>query len=377
MRFLAVLPFALVGAALIPGSASAEIVKAPTGEQSRLTVNSATMKVLKRGKVTVTISGAAKKSGTSFALPYSLSRWDFAKREGDVAHFAKNTGIKLRRGKRSVAVVHPRLIMDTTNSGYITALIANERIKVFTVSASGAKVTDGASLQQIDGLKLKLTQAGANYVNRGLKRTTLKRFSQFGTLDLRLIKPAGGPSAGGGGAGTGTSDTPGQGDTPGGTATINPGFLGLLPGGGKVTSLIPPVSQDIDGDGNPDVGLVALPLEGATFDADTRTGTIQLGGGLVIDLPAGGQVSLVNPEIVIGATNDTSGLYATIDGVRVKVGDIDTSKLNFNIGEGTVTINDLDVTVGGALSPLLNGALGNLIPTGTPLLSLDLSFPEL
>ena len=328
--------------------------------------------MLKRAKVAVTISGAAKKSGSSFALPYSLSRWDFAKREGDVAHFAKNTGIKLRRGKRSVAVVHPRLIMDTTNSGYVTALIANERIKVFTVSATGAKVTDGASLQQIDGLKLKLTQAGANYVNRGLKKKTLRRFSQFGTFDLRLIKPAGGPAAG-----TGTSDTPGRGDTPGGTATINPGFLGLLPGGGKVTSLIPPVSQDIDGDGNPDVGLVALPLEGATFDADTRTGTIQLGGGLVIDLPAGGRVSLVDPEIVIGTDNAASGLFATIDGVRVKVGDIDTSKLNFNIGDGTVTINDLDVTVGGALSPLLGGALGNLIPAGTPLLSLDLSFPEL
>jgi hypothetical protein len=372
MRRFAALPVALVGAALIPGSASAEIVKAPTGEQSRLTVNSTTLKTLKHNKVTVAISGATKKSGSSFTLPYSLSRWDFAAREGDVAHFAKNTGIKLRRGKRSVAVVHPRLIMDTPSSGYVTALIANERIKVFTVSATKVKVTDSAALQQIDGLKLKLTQAGANYVNKGLKRKVLKRFSQFGTFDLRLIKPAAAPAVGGAGAGGGT---PGQGDTPGGTATVNPSFLGLLPGGGKVSSLIPPISQDIDGDGNPDVGLVALPLEGATFDADTRTGTIQLGGGLIIDLPGGTKVSLVNPEVVIGATSDSSGLFATIDGVRVKVGDIDTSTLNLNIGDGTVTIDDLDVTVGGALKTLLTPLLGNL-PAGTPLLSLDLSLPE-
>ena len=47
---------------------------------------------------------------------------------------------------------------------------------------------------------------------------------------------------------------------------------------------------------------------------------------------------------MIGATSDASGLFATIDGVRVKVGDIDTSKLNFNLGDGTITINDLDVT---------------------------------
>ena len=102
--------------------------------------------MLKRNKVTLTISGAAKKSGSSFTLPYSLSRWDFATREGDVAHFAKNTGLKLRRGKRSVAVVHPRLVLDKPTSGYVTALIANERIKVFTVSGTGAKATDTASL---------------------------------------------------------------------------------------------------------------------------------------------------------------------------------------------------------------------------------------
>jgi hypothetical protein len=309
-------------------------------------------------------------------MPYSLSRWDFAARDGDVAHFAKNTGLKLRRGKRSVAVVHPRLVMDTRTRGYITALIANERIKVFTVAGTGAKATDTASLQQIAGLKLKLTQAGANYVNRGLTRKILKRFSQFGTLDLRLLKPVAGPGGGtGGGAGGGT---PGQGDTPGGTASINPGFMGALPGGGKVSSLIPPVSEDIDGDGNPDVGLIALPLESASFDADSKTGTIKLGGGMVIDLPGSGQVSLVNPEVVIGATSDASGLFATIDGARVKVGDIDTSKLAFDVADGTVTIDDLDVTVGGALTPLLSGVLGNgLIPSGTPLLSLDLSFPEM
>jgi hypothetical protein len=137
-----------VGAALIPGSASAEIVKAPTGQQSRLTVNSTTMKTLKRNKVTLAISGAAKKSGSSFALPYSLSRWDFTAREGDVAHFAKNTGIKLRRGKRSIAVVHPRLVLDSRTRGYITALIANERIKVFTVSGTTTKATDTARISR-------------------------------------------------------------------------------------------------------------------------------------------------------------------------------------------------------------------------------------
>jgi hypothetical protein len=375
MRRIALLPAALAGGLLLPASAEAEIVKLPTGEQSRLTVNSATVKALKRGKVTLTASGAAKKSGAAFTLPYSLSRWDFAAREGDVAAFAKNTGMRFKRGKRSVALVHPRLVMDTASRGYVTALIANERIKVFTVAGTAAKATDSAALQTIDGLKLKLTQAGANYVNRGLKRKALRRFSQFGTLDLRLLKPPSTP-AGGGGGGAGTP--PGQGTTPGGTLTINPGLLGMLPGGGAITPLLPGIAPDLDGDGQPDAGVSALPLEDFSFDADTRTGTIQLGGGLVVGGPGGAQITLADPEIVIGATPDASGLFATVDGVRVKIGDLDTSTLAYDIADGTVTIDDLDITVGGALTPLLNGVLGaGVIPAGTPLLSLDLSFPDL
>ncbi|WP_028067746.1 hypothetical protein [Solirubrobacter soli] len=290
-----------------------------------------------------------------------------------MAYFAKNTGLKLERGKRSVAVVHPRLLLDTPTSGYVTALIANERIKVFTVAAAKVTTTDTAGLQTIDGLRLKLTQAGANSVNRGLKRKVLERFSQFGTLDLRLLKPPAGsaPSEPGRGGG---SDVPGRGTTPGGTLTVSPSLLGLLPAG-TISPLLPGFSQDLDGDGTPDLGVAALPLQDVSFDAGTRTGAIKLGGGLVLTLPAGGEVALVDPEVVVGATASQSGLFAKVDGARVKIGDLDTSTLEFDVADGTVTVDDLHVTVGGALTPLL-GPLAGALPPGTPLLSLDLSFPE-
>ena len=264
-------------------------------------------------------------------------------------------------------------MLDTPRSGYVTMLIANERIKFFTVSGTGAKAADAGNVQTISGLKLKLTQAGANYVNRALKRKALRRFSQFGTLDLRLIKP---PSSG---AGTTGGGAPGQGNNPGGTATVAPGLLGTLPGGGAISPIAPGGSIDGDGDGQPDGGVSALPLEDAEFDLDTNTGTIQLGGGLTITAPGlGTEVSLVNPEVVIGATPDASGLFAEVNGVRVKVGDIDTKTLKLDVADGTVNIDDLEVTVSGALAPLLNGVLGTpVIQSGTPLLSLDLSFPRL
>ena len=75
-----------------------------------------------------------------------------------------------------------------------------------------------------------------------------------------------------------------------------------------------------------------LPIDEADIDLDTNTGTIDLGGGLIITAPAlGTEVSLVDPQIVLGATPDASGLFANVNGVRVKVGDIDTDKLDINL----------------------------------------------
>jgi hypothetical protein len=154
----------------------------------------------------------------------------------------------------------------------------------------------------------------------------------------------------------------------------------MLPGGGgAISPLVPGGSYDFDGDGNPDLGTALLPLTGADFDLTTKTGTISLGGGLAIHLPgAGSALSIVNPEVVIGATGDASGLYADVNGVRLKVGDLDTDALDLNVADGTVTVKGLDVTVSGGLRDLLHGILGtDLVQAGTPLLKLDLSFPEL
>jgi hypothetical protein len=376
-------PAAVAAGAILPCTASAEIVKAPTGETSTLTVAASQAKTFKKNKLKFYASGTAKASGTKLTLPYSLSRWDFVTREGDVAYYAKNTGFKLKRGKRTATVVHPRLVLDTPRSGYVSMLIDNERIKFFTVTGTTTQASETGNVQQITGYKLKLTQAGANFVNKALKKKALKRFTQFGTLDVRLIRPAANAQPGTGGSAPGTPGstnpgTPGRGDNPGGTVTFNPGLIDLIPGGGLLGPLLPENGIDLDGDGKPD--LTVLPLEGADVDLTTGpggspTGTIKLGGGLVLDLPGlGSQVALVNPEIVLGAD---AGLYATINGVRVKVGDIDTDKLDLNVADGTVTIKNLDVTVGGALNDILGPLLGGVVPANTPLLSLDLSFPEL
>ena len=187
-----------IGAALLPGSASAEIVKAPTGEQSRLTVNSTTDEdaQAQQGHA-VAISGAAKKSGSSFALPYSLSRWDFATREGDVAHFAKNTRHQApprqALGRRRPPAAGPGHAHQRLRHG---ADRQRADQGLHRLRHARRKATDiGRAADRSTGYKLKLTQAGANYVNKGLKQQGAQALQP-----VRHVRPApaqarGGPAA--------------------------------------------------------------------------------------------------------------------------------------------------------------------------------------
>src|SRR3954451_18897030 len=111
-------------------AARADIVKAPTGETSRLHVNRATVKRLKKTHTKITAIKPAKKSGNTLVIPYDLARWDFASHEGDVAHYAKHTGWRFTYKHRKVAVTHPRLVMNSPRAGEVEALISNVRIKV-------------------------------------------------------------------------------------------------------------------------------------------------------------------------------------------------------------------------------------------------------
>jgi hypothetical protein len=85
----------------------------------------------------------ATKRGATLSMPYDLARWDFETHEGNVSRFARHNGLRFKHGKprstmmlaqtRKIALEHLRLIMDTPKAGYVTGLISNGRLKVFTV----------------------------------------------------------------------------------------------------------------------------------------------------------------------------------------------------------------------------------------------------
>lgn len=367
----------------IPSSASASIVKAPVGETGQLALLSSVKSGLERQHVGVSRTGATAKKGQGFALPYTLSRWDFDAHEGDVAFFSKGTGIRFRlAGGRSIAMVHPRVVIDG-RQGYITALISNVRVKTFTFPMTG-KVTDTPSLQSVSGLRLKLTKASADFLNKGLRRKVLRPFTPFATLTLRIRKPVAAPGTTpqGGGAPTAGGPTPagrapGQSGNPGATVSVGRGLMSSLPITSELVGLDPSVAVDTDGDGVADSGVFGLGLTSSTLDATTRTGTIRLDGGLAVRSAGQDVAVLDDPEVVLGATPATSGLFAVVNGTRIKVGGIDPGTLDLDVANDTVTIKGLDVRVSAAGAPLLNQLLGTSILPGDQLLNADLAVPQL
>jgi hypothetical protein len=170
------------------------------------------------------------------------------------------------------------------------------------------KVSDTTGAQVITGYRIKLTQGGADYVNKALHHKSLKRFSQLGKLDVHPVRRGS------------TTGQPGTGANRDATATAQPGFISRLPGGSTIAPGGEPAATiDADGDGNPEAGIVTLPLAGGSFDVSDQA---TLDGGIRIDVPP---LTLDHPQVVIGATPDASGLVADVDGVHMKVGDIDTS----------------------------------------------------
>jgi len=378
MKRPVILGAALAGSALAAAPASADIVKAPVGESSRLTVLAGVSRGLERQGITLSAAGSATRARSTLVLPYSLARWDFAAREGDVAHFRRATGLRLRaRGGRSIAMVHPRVVMDRRDAGYITALISNIRVKTFTFVRRGGDVTDTPERQRITGLRLKLTKAAAELLNRGLRRRALRPYTQFGTLELRILKPGASAAPG---AGAPAPSRPGSGSTSSprsATFALGQGAAGALPTGSTLAAIAPATALDLNGDGQPDTGVFGLGIAGTDLDATTRQGTVRLDGGFVVRANGQDVLRLDDPEVVLGATPQASGLFALVDGVRVRVGEVDPAAVHLSAVDGTITVSDLDVRISPEGAVILSGipGVGDVLPGGS-LALLDLTVPQ-
>jgi hypothetical protein len=370
---------------MLPVSIGAAAVATAAGSSSKststatLTLSVKAKRSLARQHVTVRALRPATRRKSSYALPASSGKWNFAKATGTL-NLKGVLAIAVR--KRSVNIRSVTFTRPAKGAGKLTVKLARHKVKLFTI-VGRARVKRSSTSETINGLTAKLTKAGATRLDRVLHSHAFRKGQSFGSFTVKVSNSpvtgtAGAPGAGAPVAGA-SSTGAGVAFVPAFRSLLDSAGLGaipLLPGSNGLpaplgTTTIP----GLEGTG------VTLPLNGSTgaasFSNGVLTGTIPLSGGLQLGNGAL-SVSLTNPELTLGTGTEGSSLSFEINGTGVKLLDLDTSKLvQSALPNGTLDLRGLLATLSSEGAASLNAALGqNLFTTGQPVGGVTLIVPS-
>ncbi len=376
LAVLLMLPASLGVAAVATAAGSSRQAK----NAATLTLSVKAQRSLARHHVNVRALRPATRRKSSYALPASSGKWNFAKATGTLN--LKGV-LAIAAGKRSVKIKSVTFKRPAKGNGQLTVKLAGRKVKLFTVTGK-AHVKRGATSETISGLTAKLTKAGAGRLNKALRNYAFKSGQKFGSFTVTVSNRAiTGPGAGKSGGPSVTSvSTTGAGVqfVPAFRSLLNSAGLGavpLLPGSNGLPAPVGTAPlPGVDGTS------VSLPLDGSSagvsFANGTLTGTIPLSGGL--QLAKGGlSVSLTNPQVTLATGTEGSSLSFQVNGgPEVKLLHLDTSKLvQSALPNGTLDLEGLLATLSSEGAASLNQALGrNLFTTGQPVGGVTLIVPN-
>jgi hypothetical protein len=379
---LVVLFSLLVSIGAVAVAAAARSTSKPSSTAT-LTLSVKVRRSLAHQHVTVRALRPAKRRKSSYALPAGSGKWNFAKATGTL-NLKGVLAIAVR--KRSVKINSVTFTRPAKGAGKLTVKLARHKVQLFTITGR-ARIKRSATSETIRGLTAKLTKAGATRLNRALHSHAFRKGQSFGSFTVKVSNSpvtgtAGAPAAGAGAAApvTGVSSKgAGVAFVPAFRSLLDSAGLGaipLLPGSNGLpaplgTTTIP----GLDGTS------VTLPLNGSTggasFSNGVLTGTIPLSGGLQLGSGAL-SVSLTNPQLTLGTGTEGSSLSFDVNGVEVKLLDLDTTKLlQSALPNGTLDLQGLLATLSSEGAASLNAALGqDLFTTGQPVGGVTLIVPK-
>jgi hypothetical protein len=374
LAVLFMLPVSIGVAAVAAAAAGSGSKSAST---ATLTLSVKAKRSLARQHVTVRALRPATRRKSSYALPASSGKWNFAKATGTL-RLKGVLAVSVR--KRSVKIKSVTFTRRAKGSGQLTVKLARHKVKLFTITGR-ARVKRNATSETISGLTAKLTKAGATRLNRALHSHAFRRGQSFGSFTVKVSNsPVAGAAGGTPPSVTGVSST-------GAGVQFAPAFRSLLESAGLGAIPLLPASNGLPAPvgTTPLPGLdgtsVTLPLNGSTggasFSNGTLTGTIPLSGGLQLGNGAL-SVSLTNPQLTLGTGTEGSSLSFEINGAEVKLLDLDTTKLlQSALPSGTLDLKGLLATLSSEGAASLNAALGqNLFTTGQPVGGVTLIVPN-
>jgi hypothetical protein len=370
-----------VGATALAASSGASKTSQPANAGT-LTLSVKAKRSLARQHVTLRALRPASRRQSSYALPTTSGKWNFANATGTL-HFKGVLAIAV--AKHTVKLNSVTFTRPAKGNGKLTVKLAGHQVKLFTITGR-AKIKRTATSETITGLSAKLTKPGATRVDKALHRRAFKAGQNLGSFKVTVgTSPinTGAPGAPGAGGAAGVNGASGNGAglqfVPAFRSLLNSAGLSALPILPGTNGLPAPLgTTTIPGlDGS----SLTLPLNGSTaggsFNRGTLTGTIPLSGGLQLDNGAL-SVSLTNPQLTLGTGTEGSSLSFQVNGgPEVKLFDIDTSQLAQSaLPNGTIDLQGLLAKLSSEGAASLNTLAGqNVFTTGQPVGGLSVILP--
>jgi hypothetical protein len=341
----------LVSGGMLASQAQAAPSKV-NGGRTTLTLTAKSKKVLKRHHIKLVARKPGSASGRSYRLPVKNGKYDFGSNRGTLT---QRGSLTFKRGRRTVRI--SGLTVTLGKRSKVVAKVGGRRTTLAVLLRNKQKVKSSGANRSVTRIKFRITKAAAKRINRKLRGRAFSGRGSLGNLSVRLRKPAT----------SGTTTAAPNDTTSAAKIGFAPGVSQALAENDLAPSALPGADQLPD-------GTISLPVSAVDFDPQTGTGTVDLAGG--INLGKGDNaVTIDHPQIVLNGNE--AGLYAEVNGIRVKLANLDQSGLAEALQSGAKQLSDVLMSLSPEGAAALNEAGGiSLFVPGTPFGDISLTLPS-
>jgi hypothetical protein len=345
---LAAASLAGAGAILAP-----QAIAAPTkvkAGRATLTLTSKSKKTLKRNHIKLTAGKPGSGNGRTYRLPLRGGSYDFRTNRGAVT---QRGSLRLQRGRRSVTISAIKVTLGKQSK--VVAKVGGKRITLAVLSRQAQRVKSSGANRSVASIRVRFSAKAAKRLNAKLGKRAFTAQARIASMTVLVKRPRAGA--------TSTRNPPAS----SAKLSMAPGVSQALAENGLAPSALPGSERLPD-------GSIDLPVTAATIDPQTGSGTADLAGGVVLG-SGSNAVTLDHPQIVLGGSEQ--GFYANVNGVRVKLADLDKSGLSEALKSGAKQLSDLlaVLTPEGAATLNQLGGVSLFVP-GTPLGDLSVTLPS-
>jgi hypothetical protein len=297
-----------------------------------LFLNKGVVNVLKKNGVKVAPIRPAKVQRGAVAFPITGGQLNPSTAVGTIRH---SGGLRFQAGKKRL--VARNFTVRTGKGNVLVARVGKANVRLLTVDLKRARVGRNGLGINVTRVKVALTGAAANALNKTFRVRLFKRGLVLGSVVVKTQPGSVGLAA--------------QGST---DLTLDPVAAGALTSLGISVAPIDPAAVTPAGD-------IAFPITGGRADTSTFAGAIRHSGGISLTKGA----TVVNlTDFTINVDGDPDLTAILNGGDRVSILDLDLSALTVDVTGRNITLGNASAALTAGAASALSGAFGETIPAG-------------